>query len=100
MSGNSKSGARQKVDSRDRSKSVRRALGFALILHLVWIAAWILERTLETQTDFVDTRASRFVYWNSAKLLLWVLPAIVLIRASGQTFCGVMAFDRVRAILA
>ena len=41
----------------------------------------------------------RFAWWLAMKLLLWIGPALVLIRLSGQTLAGVMGLRRVRALI-
>lgn len=87
------------VDTKRDSMAARQAVGYALFLHVAWLGAWLLERHLEHRVELLSTRESRFVYWTAAKLLLWVLPAILLMRASGRSFREVMAFNRVRAIL-
>ena len=79
--------------------ALRRALGYALFLHVAWLLAWLLEQYLEHGVEILSTRESRFAYWTAAKLLLWVFPAVLIMHASGRTLREAMAFDRVRAIL-
>ncbi len=87
------------IDSGTRSAAVRLAFGYALFLHMAWLLAWLLEQYLEHRLELLPTSVSRSAYWMIAKLLLWVLPAVLLMRASGRSFREVMAFGRVRAIL-
>jgi hypothetical protein len=70
-----------------------------LFLYAAWIAAWILSRTLEPRIGWIATDAGRFAYWQVMKLLIWVLPAIALIRTSGRGLRDVIGLNRVRLIL-
>ena len=81
------------------SKDLRIALGFALYLHAAWLMAWLFEQLLEKQFEVLPTSGSRSAYWFVAKILLWVLPSLFVIRRSSQPLREVMGFDRVRAIL-
>ncbi|MBW7863251.1 MAG: CPBP family intramembrane metalloprotease [Candidatus Hydrogenedens sp.] len=47
---------------------------------------------------WLTTSGSRSAYWLAMKLLLWVLPALLLIRLSGKSVGEVMGFHRARAI--
>lgn len=57
------------------------------------------EQYFEHSLGLLNTRDSRFIYWTVLKLLLWVIPSLVVLRRSGATFSGTMAFGRVREIL-
>jgi len=81
------------------SRAFRRTLAFVALLHIAWIGAWILLRTLEPRIGWIATDAGRFGYWQVMKLLLWVLPAVALIRTSGRGLRDVIGLNRVRSIL-
>lgn len=81
------------------TKAAVAAFSFAVLLHASWIGAWLVEQYFEPRLDILGTGGGRFLYWFVMKLLLWVLPSIVLIRASGMTLRGVMGFKRTRSIL-
>lgn len=72
---------------------------FAVLLYLAWIGAWMLEQTLEARCAWMTTSGGRFAYWLAMKLLLWIMPSLLIIRRSGQTFKEAMGFDRRRGIL-
>jgi membrane protease YdiL (CAAX protease family) len=72
---------------------------FVLFLYAAWIAAWVLLRTLEPQVDWIATDAGRFVYWQSMKLLLWIVPGVMVLHASGQRLRDVIGLARVRSIV-
>jgi membrane protease YdiL (CAAX protease family) len=76
-----------------------RTLCFVCFLYLAWIGAWMLERTLEQSVASMGTDGGRFAYWTVMKLLLWVAPAVALIRISGRRLRDIMGFDRLRSIL-
>ncbi len=79
--------------------ALRRTLCFVAFLYIAWIAAWRLERALEPSVGLLATGGGRFAYWTFMKLLLWVLPAAVLLRASGHPLRDTVGLGRVRAIL-
>jgi membrane protease YdiL (CAAX protease family) len=80
-------------------RALRHTLAFVLFLYVAWIAAWILNRMLEPRIGWIATDAGQFAYWQVMKLLLWVLPAVALIRTSGQRLRDVIGLSRVRSIL-
>jgi membrane protease YdiL (CAAX protease family) len=47
----------------------------------------------------MTTSQGQFVYWFAMKLLLWVIPAIVLIRYSGRKFVEVMSIKRFQSMI-
>lgn len=91
-----------KVNRKPVSPGATAALAFAfvLVLHLAWVGAWLLEQTLEARTNLLGTSGGRFGYWLGMKLLLWVLPACIVIRLSGFTVRGRFNVERPRAVLA
>jgi membrane protease YdiL (CAAX protease family) len=56
---------------------------FAAII-AVWIAAWMVKVQLDDSIPWMATSVRSFVYWTTAKLLLWVLPAYWLVRLGGR----------------
>ena len=81
------------------SSAAARALAFALFLYVAWIGAWLLERFLEAHVVWMTASTGRSGYWLVMKLLLWILPALALIRSSGRSFREVIALDRARPIV-
>lgn len=79
--------------------ALRRTLCFVGFLYLAWIGAWLLERTLEPTVALLATSGGRFTYWTIMKLLLWILPAAVLLRTSGRPLRDTLGLGRVRAVL-
>jgi membrane protease YdiL (CAAX protease family) len=70
------------------------ALTYAGLLYLLWVAAWLLERWLEHRFAWIEAGAAQFFYWLVMKLLLWVLPAILIIRFSGRRLLDVLGLKR------
>ena len=77
-----------------RSRMVTVALTYAGLLYLLWVAAWLLERWLEHRFAWIEAGAAQFFYWLVMKLLLWVLPAILIIRFSGRRLLDVLGLKR------
>jgi len=87
------------ADNRAASYVSSVTLWFVVGLYLVWIAAWSLERRLEVNLPWMRTAAGQTAYWTLMKVVLWVLPAIGLIRWSGRTVQSVLVLHRVKSIL-
>jgi membrane protease YdiL (CAAX protease family) len=49
-----------------------------------WTLAWMLKQHLDAEQGWLATGSGSFLYWTAAKLLLWILPALWLIRQSGR----------------
>lgn len=84
---------------REENAASTHALIFFCFLYVAWIGAWLLERSLESHVVWMTTSGGRSLYWLVMKLLLWILPAVVVIRSSGQTLREVMGCGRVRPIV-
>lgn len=70
----------------DQPKSIAKAtyiMFYAIIA--VWIGAWILKIQLGTGIPWLDTSQGGFVYWSIAKVIIWIIPALWLLKMSGRT---------------
>lgn len=76
-----------------------QALIFPFGLYAAWIGAWLVETRLAAGGGWIASSAGQSLYWLATKLLLWVLPAAVLIRRSGRSLEEVMGLSRIRTIL-
>lgn len=62
-------------------------------LILVWTIVWTLKVYLvDPRFEWFTTDAGGFVFWTVAKILIWVLPALWLIKLSGRSFKEVFNF--------
>ena len=67
---------------------------FAL-LFLVWLLAWTLKvGVLDSRFAWLTTSLGGFAFWSATKVLVWILPALWLIRASGRTVREVLNVAR------
>jgi membrane protease YdiL (CAAX protease family) len=80
------------------SVGVRSVTVFAGLLYLTWCSAWVCERALESHVGWLRTDSGAFLYWTTAKLVLWVLPALALIHRSGRSLAAVLGLRRLRAL--
>lgn len=63
-------------------------IAFACIL-FGWIAAWLLKLALDRRMPGLTGDGESFAYWTLAKLIVWIIPSVVLIRKTGRTVRGV-----------
>lgn len=53
---------------------------------VAWTAVWLLKFSiLDEAFPWLATSAGSFTWWTTAKVLIWILPALWLIRRSGRT---------------
>ncbi len=71
--------------------TLRKQTGLVYIgIMLVWTLAWMLKvSVIDEKVVWLTTRAGSFVWWTTMKVLIWVLPALGLVRLSGRTLRGV-----------
>ncbi len=68
---------------------------------LAWTLAWWLKVSIiDAQFPWLTTSAGSFVWWTIAKVLIWILPAIWLIRLSGRTLKETFNFGNWKGVLA
>src|ERR1044072_4771851 len=56
---------------------MKRVLAYYIFLILAWVSAWLLYKqvNLAAQSSLIE-----FVYWTIAKLIIWILPIVVIIK--------------------
>lgn len=56
---------------------MKRFLAYYIFVIPAWICAWLLYEKigLESQSSLI-----KFVYWTIAKLIIWILPIVVIVR--------------------
>jgi len=59
-------------------------LGFVCALYLAWTGAWILMAKLQTHFGWPSTSDAQTLYWVAMKLVLWIVPAIFVLRSLGM----------------
>ncbi len=64
-----------------------------------WVAAWAIFVWGETRAPWLATDSGSFAYWTALKILVWVLPALWLMSASGPV-ADTLGFTRIGATLA
>ena len=61
-------------------------------LIIAWCAAWFIKVALDQRFIFVSAEAGSAVYWLTAKVLLWIIPACWLVWNSKRRFVDVFNF--------
>jgi uncharacterized protein len=56
---------------------MKRFLTYYIFVIPAWVSAWLLyeQINLESQSSLI-----KFVYWTIAKLIIWILPIVVIVR--------------------
>lgn len=86
--------------NKSNRKIIKRTITVYIGIMLVWTAVWMLK------TNFVDgnlpwftTSTGSFIWWTIAKVLIWIIPALYLIRCSGRTLKEVFNFSNWKSAL-
>jgi uncharacterized protein len=83
------------------SHILKRTYGIYAGLILVWILVWTLKFYLiDSNFAWLTTDAGSFTFWTIAKAIIWVLPALWLIRLSERSLKEVFNFSNWRGLLA
>jgi membrane protease YdiL (CAAX protease family) len=77
-----------------------RAYRVYAVLMAAWIAAWILKVSLDPRAAWLTSDLGGLLYWTAAKIAIWILPAVWLVRASGRTLGQVFNVQRWKRWLA
>lgn len=72
---------------------------YASIIAL-WIGAWVLKLTIDAYTAVFSTSWGSFLYWTFAKILIWILPSLWLIKQFGRSIPSLFNFRLWRKYLA
>jgi len=87
-------------DTQDVTLRLFRAITMFLVwLFLAWIGAWLLEEWLVSLFPVFSQGSYQFVYWLALKLVVWVVPALLVIRYTGRRFRDVMGDGHMRGML-
>ncbi len=80
--------------STESSRTVRRTYAAFSALICAWILAWMVKvYLLDPHTEWLTISGGSFIYWTIAKVLIWVLPALWLIRSSHRSLREVLNFS-------
>lgn len=52
---------------------------------VLWTAAWLAKINLDVSFAWLTTGQGGFMYWTTAKIILWIIPSLWLLRISGRT---------------
>lgn len=65
-----------KCQAKDNSQIIQRTWLACFLIMFSWILAWILKVNTEPHLNWLAGSAGSLVYWTSAKLLIWIFPAL------------------------
>ncbi|NLJ67786.1 MAG: CPBP family intramembrane metalloprotease [Firmicutes bacterium] len=71
-----------------------------IVLIIAWIGAWVLKISLEQSISWLTTSMGSFFYWVTAKVCIWIVPAVWLLKLSRSSVKEVFNFPNWRAWLA
>jgi len=70
------------------SFSKKAMIVFAVII-VAWVGAWNIWLFLDSQAIF-SSGWSRFIFWTVAKIVIWILPAIWLVKKTNRSVRGLL----------
>jgi membrane protease YdiL (CAAX protease family) len=75
-----------KKQGSSQTKSIVKAtyLVFSAII-VFWTGVWIAKSSLERSCGWLATSQGAFLYWLTAKIILWIIPELWLLRISERT---------------
>ncbi|MCB9641497.1 MAG: CPBP family intramembrane metalloprotease [Myxococcales bacterium] len=79
-------------------RAYRAFVVFGLLM-LAWTGAWLLKLHIDHAYGKLES-AQTFLFWTSAKLLVWLVPAWWLFRRSGRNLKQMLGLQRIRSWLA
>lgn len=74
--------------STEKHLAARTLVAFAVLM-LAWSLAWLCKSVLGTRFPWLGSDTGSAVFWLTAKLLLWILPACWLVWSSGRRLADV-----------
>ncbi|MEN6425615.1 MAG: CPBP family intramembrane glutamic endopeptidase [Phycisphaerales bacterium] len=90
----------EQAPDRTPSRIVLRTLALVVMVYLAWIEAHVAKGLLDDHVAWVKTPGGGFAYWTAMKVLLWILPSLWLVLASGQRLRDVIGLSNLcRAFL-
>lgn len=79
---------------------IRATITYLSWLFCAWTGAWLIWHALRQASEFAASDVGAFLYWTTAKVTIWVLPALLVMRASGRTLPQALGLDRLPTMLA
>ena len=72
---------------------------YTLILYAGWTIAWLIILYVKANSRLLNDPLSEFIYWTAMRMILWVYPAILLLRRFGFRFSDVFPAGRIKSII-
>ncbi|NTV31320.1 CPBP family intramembrane metalloprotease [candidate division WWE3 bacterium] len=71
--------------STDEKLIVRQSLEVYAAIICVWIVLWIIKSPINDPSTFLGSSLGGVLFWTVAKVIVWILPSLYLIRFSNRT---------------
>jgi membrane protease YdiL (CAAX protease family) len=88
--------ARSNKDTLKKTFNTKLVVLYFVYLYIAWFAAWYMHRHLWAPENWLDSSMGTFWYWVVLKTVLWIAPALWLIKKSGKTVSEFMGFRTIR----
>lgn len=75
---------------------LNRTFYFLAVFFVFWVLCWLLKLFLDAKSLWTKTDEGAFVYWLSAKLLIWIIPSIIFLRLSEKSLGDVFGTQNLR----
>jgi membrane protease YdiL (CAAX protease family) len=70
------------------SNLARRTLYAFAIMMLAWSIVWVAKRYLDAKLVWLNNDSASTIFWLVAKIAVWIVPAVMLLRLSGRDFAS------------
>jgi membrane protease YdiL (CAAX protease family) len=90
----------EKAGSTEARAAPLLAIVYVAWLLAAWIVAWLAFEWGEAHIPWLTTGGGSFAYWTVLKVLVWLAPALWLIRASRRTIVDAFGLNRLGVTLA
>lgn len=88
--------ARQQGGTKNKLAAGKTVFLYFVYLYVAWTIAWFMHRQLWAPNNWLDSGMGTFWYWVILKVVLWILPALWIIKKAGRNFVDFMGFKNIR----
>lgn len=73
--------------------------GYVIFLYIAWILAWFFHQALLPHWNFLNTHCGNAIFWIIMKVIVWILPALWVLKLSSRHPREFMSIKKVKTSL-